>query len=116
MAPPQSVARKSTALLIIKSACVSKEYKSFNNLNAGSYYVQYFQRITTPSGERIRVDLVDFFVYLPQRFSYKLDDDNLTELNTIDKAVVMTYAGKKSDGSPILDFDVVKFDADYDIF
>lgn len=108
---------RKNALSALKSACLFKPYKSFANLNIGSYYAEYFQRVLSIQGEtKIRVDFFDFFMYLPQRFSRVLDDRNLAELNAQPTSVVMTYSGKGPEGRLLLDFDIIKHDADGDVF
>lgn len=115
--PTPSVERtsKAKAVLALKSACITKPFKSFNNLKADSYHIYNFQRVSLNDGEKIRVEFIDFFIYLPQRYTKCLDDKLLNELNNIDMAVVMTYYGKSKYGSQLLDFDIVKFDVDHDV-
>lgn len=100
----------------LKVACMVKPFKSFINLRVGSYYVVFFQRISLKNVEKIRVDFVDFFTYLPQRFSKIMDDNILAELNGYDTTVVLMYSGKSSDGSLLIDFDIARYDVDVDVF
>lgn len=113
---PSTRRKPKNAILALKEACITKPFKSFANLKVGSYYATYFQRESWSHGDKIRVDFYDYYMYLPQRFSRILDDKLLNELNAHDISVVMTYSGKRSDGWQLLDFDIVKYDVDVDVF
>lgn len=118
LSPASERKLKMGAILALKSASIytSMPYKSFMNLNIGSYHVVKFERETSILGERIRMDFNDYFMFLPQRFSKRLDDELLTELNAHGTTVMMTYSGKGSNSWPLLDFDVIRYDVDEDIF
>lgn len=112
LAPDQN--RKKNALKILNTAGITKAFKSFMNLNIGSYHVQRFRRVKFSHGVKIRVDFYDFFMYLPQRFSRVLDKKLIGELNST-KQLTMTYSGESPQGV-LLDFDLVKYDVDFDVF
>lgn len=99
---------KMQALGILKSACVNKPYKSFRNLAVGDYVVDNFQRVNTNYGDRLRVELSDCVMYLPERFSHLLTDDHLTELN--DGTVVMSFSGRDphAQNRLLLDFEFIR--------
>lgn len=114
---------KLNARKALKSACIVKPFKSFTILKVGSYFVEHFERVSSSSSssianvdERIRVDFFEFFMYLPPKFSSVLNDKLITELNGIDTSVVMIYSGKSADGRLLLDFDILKYDVDIDVF
>lgn len=98
------------AISMLKSACVNKPFKSFKNLLVGDYIVEDFQRVTTSYGDRVRIEIFDAVMYLPERFSRILSDGLLTELN--ESTVVMSYSGKDPNTSNrlLLDFDVIRTD------
>lgn len=96
----------------LKAACLKKKttsYKSFKDLEAGEYIVYHFSCIQTSHGRRVRINLDDYFMYLPERFSTGLDDASIVELNSSPK--VMVYGGKNpSEGNRlILDFHEVDY-------
>lgn len=97
---------------------MNKPFKSFKNLTIGTHYVESFRRVSTNFGDRIRVDFLEFYMYLPDRFSRLLTDGLLTELNNGDSDVVMTYSGKDSivQNRLLLDFDAIRLDLDADVF
>lgn len=99
-----------SALEVLKTACLSKSFKSFKNLDVGDYVVYDFQRIATDFGARIRIELHDCTMYLPERFSNMLTDEHLTELN--DSTVVMSFTGKDPNAQNrlLLDFEIIRVD------
>lgn len=98
------------AINVLKTACLNKNYKSFKNLAIGDYVVDNFQRVTTDYGDRLRIELHDCVMYLPERFSHLLTDDHISELNS--STVVMSFSGKDSNAQNrlLLDFEVVTMD------
>lgn len=103
----------SSALNTLKAACTHKRYVSFKDLPIGEYIVNKFSIVNTVYGERIRVDLQDTFMYLPQSFLKTLTSDVIDELNKSPK--LMIYQGKdvNNRNALILDFnDVSYFDND----
>lgn len=75
----------------LKGNCAKKPFMGFNELAVGEYEVKHFKRVETQYGERIRVDLIDKFMYLPERFIFMSNDD-IKELNKTPK--IMIYGGK----------------------
>lgn len=72
--------------------CEHHPYTSFSNLDRGEYPVKKFSLVETKFGGRIKVDLKDFYVYLPARFAVELyTKEVLDELNSQD--IVMVYNG-----------------------
>lgn len=98
------------AISVLKSACINKPFKSFKNLTAGDYVIENFQRVSTTYGDRLRIELFDCVMYLPERFSRILSDGLLTELN--ESTVIMAYTGKDPNAQNrlLLDFDVIRTD------
>lgn len=80
------------ALTMLKDACAKKTFKSFNALQPGEYIVTLFEKFKTQHGERIRITIDDFYMYLPERFNHKLDDNAIQDLNKGPK--IMVYGGK----------------------
>lgn len=93
----------------LKSACkktsIKKTYKSFKDINIGEYNINRFAVVDCQFGKRIRIDLDEFFMYLPERFVKFLTDADIDQLN---EAVpkVMVYSGKDAENKDrlILDF------------
>lgn len=98
------------AIEVLKTACVSKPFKSFKNLPKGDFVVHEFERVTTDHGERIRVELAEYIVYLPERFSKALTEEVIVELNK--STVIMSFSGKDPEAGNrlLLDFDIIRTD------
>lgn len=78
------------------SSCEHRPYKSFSTLDCGEYPVTKFSISETKYGDRIRVDLKECYVFLPQRFSVDLfNEQAIKDLNSQD--IVMIYRGKGSE-------------------
>lgn len=63
-----TIKKMSSALEIFRNAARVKSYCRFDDLPVGDYLVCNFALKPTKYGMRIRVDLGDKFVYLPERF------------------------------------------------
>lgn len=80
----------------LAASCEHRPYKSFSTLERGEYPVTGFSVADTKFGKRIRVDLRECYVFLPQRFSVDLINEEVRkELNSQD--IVMVYRGKGSE-------------------
>ena len=91
------------SLSALKKACSPKFYKSFKHLQVGEYIVTNFEKKTTDHGERVRIAIDDFYMYLPERFN-SLTQEMLDDLNKAPK--IMVYGGKNPNqqNALILDF------------
>lgn len=100
-----------SALTSLKSMCLKKSFKSFKNLEIGEYIVDKFSKVETDLGSRIRIDIGDIYMFLPERFA-SLDEEALAELNL--KPKIMVYSGKdpETQNRLILDFQDAEFYAD----
>lgn len=80
-----------------------KKYKSFSTLEKGEYLVTRFSKATTKMGERIRIDIGDTYMYLPERFN-SMDEATMKELNL--KPPMMIFNGREpgQNGRILLDF------------
>lgn len=98
-----SSVEEAIALNALKSACSKKKYQSFKDLEHGEYIVNHFSIIETSHGPRVRIDLDDKYMYLPERF-VKTIGSHIDVLNKSSK--VMVYSGKDSSDRDrlILDF------------
>lgn len=87
----------------LKSACLSKNFKSFKELAQGEYIVNRFTHVDTKHGKRVRIDLEEFYMYLPERFT-SLTEADINSLNASQK--IMVYSGKDASKQNrlILDF------------
>lgn len=83
---------KMSALDSLKIACLPKTFKSFKDLAPGEYIVQHFSTMDTIYGKRLRVDLDECYLYLPERFVKSLSEAAVAELNLSPK--IMVYTGK----------------------
>lgn len=83
-----------TAMDALNSACGSKKYRSFKDIQPGEYIVNQFSMVDTTHGKRIRIELGDCYMLLPERFVKQLDQTKLDVLNKAPK--IMIYTGKDS--------------------
>lgn len=82
------------AFEILKSASIPKEYKNFGDLPIGEYSISKFELYKTKLGIRMKVTLGDIYVFLPERYSDGMTDDDIQLLNQT--KMVLKYAGKDS--------------------
>lgn len=92
------------ALALLKDACMTKSFKSFKHLQPGEYIVTLFEKSKTDHGERVRITIDNYYMYLPDRFNKKLSQEYIDELNKTPK--IMIYGGKdvNAQNRLILDF------------
>lgn len=88
-----SSAEEAIALSALQSACSKKKYQSFKDLEHGEYIVNHFTIIDTSHGRRVRIDLDDKYMFLPERF-VKTIEPHIDVINKTPK--VMVYSGKDS--------------------
>lgn len=81
-----------SALQLLRAACEKKSYLSFTNLKPGEYTITNFAIVQTTYGERIKVEMGDQFLFLPDRFNEKIKVEHLAELNRYPKRMI--YGGK----------------------
>lgn len=80
---------------MLKSLCVDKPYCSFEKLPHGEHLIYGFALVKTKidkENPRLRVDLGDKVVFLPERFSTYLTAEGVADLNVGQK--VLIYNGK----------------------
>lgn len=104
------------ALNTLKAACVHKKFVSFKDLSPGDYIVNKFSVVNTTYGERIRMDLHDTYMYLPESFLKQVKPELLDAL-TKRTPKMMTYKGKDANNrnALMLDFNPVDY-IDNEIF
>lgn len=97
------------ALNTLKVACAPKQFASFKDLSPGDYIVNKFSIVTSAYGDRVRIDLHDSYMYLPERYLKTLTEKVIEELNKSPK--IMTYGGKDANNRNrlILDFNEVAY-------
>lgn len=83
-----------SAFEILKRASTPKEYKNFTDLPIGEYSVSKFELYKTKLGIRMKVTLGDIYVFLPERYSDGITDEDIQLLN--DTQMVLKYMGKDS--------------------
>lgn len=75
-------------------SCAVRSYKSFADLKVGDYPVRKFGFADTKHGKRLRVDLTDFYVFLPERFQIEnFPPSRIEELNSTD--IILEFKGKE---------------------
>lgn len=82
------------ALAALNSACVKKTYQSFKNLERGEYIVDSFSIVDTTHGKRVRIDMSETYMLLPERFFKQLNNETIAALNQSPK--IMVYGGKET--------------------
>lgn len=111
-----SSSEEAIALNALKTACSKKKYQSFKDLEPGEYIVNHFTIVETMNGTRLRIELDDKYMYLPERFVRTIGP-HIDVLNKSPK--VMVFSGKDSSDRDrlILDFrgssyfaDIFEFD------
>lgn len=93
-----------SAMSALKMACTKKSYQSFKDIVPGEYIVEKFSFVESSHGKRIRIDIEEKYMFLPERFAKMLTVDDINELNGSPK--IMVYGGKESGNRDrlILDF------------
>lgn len=75
-------------------SCEFRPYKGFGDVERGEYAVKRFSVADTKYGHRVRVDLEEFYVYLPARFqALDFPKDRIDDLNL--KDVILVFKGKE---------------------
>lgn len=82
------------AMDALNMACTKKTYQSFKNLQPGEYIVHQFSIVDTAHGKRVRIDLLESYMLLPERFIHQLGPEKISVLNKAQK--IMVYGGKDS--------------------
>lgn len=83
------------AFQILKKSCCSKPYTNFTKLPVGDYLVSDFIIVDTKFGKKLRVDIGDKLILLPERFTCGLTPAHIEELNNT--TMWMCYRGKDAD-------------------
>lgn len=81
-----------SAFEILNKASIPKEYKNFSDLPIGEYSISKFELYKTKLGIRLKVTLGDIFVFLPERYSDGMTDDDVQLLN--ETKMLLKFAGK----------------------
>lgn len=84
---------------------VDSNVKKFDNLKVGEYFVKSFSLKENQYGLQVYVEIDDFFIILPKRFSDKINShEQIEELNS--KKFKVVYHGKnaKEGNRVMLDF------------
>lgn len=94
----------SSGLNALKLACLKKNFVSFKDLAPGEYIIKTFTVVDTTHGRRVRIDLADTYMYLPERFAIALTESAVLELNKTPKVMVFQGKDKNDRDRLILDF------------
>lgn len=100
------------ALDVLKTACLKKSFRSFNDLVPGEYIIQHFTLMNTNFGKRVRIDMDDAYMYLPERFAMGLNEAAIAELNASPKIMIFSGKDSKDRNRLILDFKTVSYFTD----
>lgn len=87
----------------LKAACSNKNFKSFKDLAIGEHLIEKFSIVNTSFGDRVRVDLKDCFMFLPERFMTYLDGEAIKKLN--ESNIMMSYKGRNLNNNRRLNLD-----------
>lgn len=77
-------------VLLKKAASWSKPVVSFSQLPVGEYTVLEFSLVQTKFGPKIKADLGDKIVFLPNRFVKEQTAESVAALNTIPQLLVFS--------------------------
>lgn len=95
-----------SALNLLKQVCNDKPYVSFEDLSMGDYFISSFALVQSNFGLRIRVDIGNRMLLLPDRFTKAFTEEHIKELNQGE--YIMIYKGKEpSTKKLLLDFEMV---------
>lgn len=98
-----------SAFETLVSACTPLNYTNFNDLERGQYLIKKFSFVKTKYGDRIRCDLEDRYVYLPQRFAANIFEEDIAELNKGEKYLL--HNGKEGKNNRVNLTFIIKEDA-----
>lgn len=101
-----------TLISQLRALCVGKQFKSFKDLPVGDYVIKKFSVVETTQGARVRIEMKDWYMFLPERYQ-SLPDEIIAELN--ESTIVMTYLGKDSDNRSRIDFAISINDEDAEL-
>lgn len=103
-----------SAVNLLKAACLCNGYRGFKDLLKGNYVIDRFSLVDTNHGPRVRIDVNTWYMFLPERFSKFIKEENLQDLNAA--TVIMTYSGKDQNNRNrlMLDFDVISISEEDD--
>lgn len=89
---------------LLKNASCNKPYCAFSNLSIGDYLVTDFALVETKYGPRLRVDLGEKILTLPERYARDMTHEKVLELN--DSPKWMSYYGRdpRKNNKILLDF------------
>lgn len=109
MAVNNNNATSSAAMSALKAACSHKKYISFKDLSPGEYIVNSFSIVDTAYGDRLRIEMSNAYMFLPESILKKLKPELIDDLNKGPK--IMAYQGKDVDNhnALILDFNEVSY-------
>lgn len=81
-----------SSLSLLKQKSCTKQYISFDKLPIGNYIVSNFTLVKTSYGSRLRVDIGDNVICLPQRYADDVTPEIVASFN--DKPKLMIFKGK----------------------
>lgn len=87
---------------ILKRGSIPKEYKNFDDLTIGEYPISKFELHKTKFGIRLKVTLGDIYVFLPERYSDGMTDDDIQLLN--ETKMILKFGGKDSETNWLVTF------------
>lgn len=98
---------------LFKSAGSSrKPYISFDNLPIGDYFIKSFSWVGTKFGNKIRADIGENVVFLPQRYVKNVGEDNIeAKLSEMNKGKYwLIYRGKDTHNNNEVMMDIISAD------
>ena len=94
-----------SAFQLLKNASNPKPIANFDNLPVGDYFISNFALVETKFGLRLRLDLGDKILFLPERFAIGFTAEKVSELN--EGHYLLLYKGKEcsQNNKLIIDFE-----------
>lgn len=81
--------------LLKKGTSWNKKLVSFSELPVGEYGVSEFSLVHTKFGPKIKVDLGEQFVFLPNRFSKDMTEEQVSTLNSVPQTLIFSGIDEK---------------------
>lgn len=96
------------AVKVLQNAFKPINFKSFKHLAVGDYVVKNFKVVKTTYGPRVRIEIDEFYMYLPERATEHLDEKTIASLNS--NPTIMSYMGKDPEvqNRLLLNFELAK--------
>lgn len=91
-----------SAMEKLRAACQKKTFKSFKSMEVGQYFIDRFSLVETVYGKRVRVDMEESYMFLPERIFKLVTEADIDELNSATPKIMIFSGRDGGDQSRIL--------------